>query len=66
MFIVAPKEKKNRLRDQLRRPAFRRLELDKKVRFLSYEAVDEIDQFFSESSAGLSVDIVLAKSEQAA
>lgn len=66
MFIVAPKEKKNRLRDQLRRPAFRRLELDKKVRFLSYEAIDEIDHFFSESSAGLSVDIVLAKSEQAA
>jgi hypothetical protein len=66
MFIVAPKEKKNRLRDQLRRPAFRRLELDKKVRFLSYEAIDEIDLFFSESSAGLSVDIVLAKSEQAA
>lgn len=66
MFIVAPKEKKSRLRDQLRRPAFRRLELDKKVRFLSYEAIDEIDHFFSESSAGLSVDIVLAKSEQAA
>lgn len=66
MFIVAPKSKKGRLRDQLRRPTFRKLKLDQKVRFLSYEAIDEIDGFFSESDAGLSVDIVLAKSEEAA
>jgi hypothetical protein len=66
MFIVAPREKKSRLRGQLLRPAFRRLELDKKVRFLSYEAIDEIDRFFSDSNAGLNVDIILAKSEQAA
>jgi len=66
MFIVAPKEKKGRLREQLRRPTFRRLELDKKVRFLSYEAVDEIDQFFSQASSGLNVDVVLARSEEAA
>ena len=66
MFIVAPKEKKARLRDQLRRPAFRRLELDRKVRFLSYEAIDEIDTFFAQSNAGLNVDVVLARSELAA
>ena len=66
MFIVAPKEKKGRLREQLRRPTFRRLELDKKVRFLSYEAIDEIDRFFSGSSSGMSVDLILSKSEQAA
>jgi hypothetical protein len=66
MFIVAPKEKKRRLREQLRRPTFKRLELDKKVRFLSYEAIDEIDQFFAGSSAGLNVDVILARSEQAA
>lgn len=66
MFIVAPKEKKGRLREQLRRPTFKRLELDKKVRFLSYEAIDEIDQFFASSSAGLNVDVILNKSEQAA
>jgi hypothetical protein len=65
MFIVAPKEKKGRLREQLRRPTFKRLELDKKVRFLSYEAIDEIDQFFSSSSAGLNVDVVVARSEPA-
>jgi hypothetical protein len=58
--------RKNRLREQLRRPAFKRLELDKKVRFLSYEAIDEIDDFFAASSSGLSVDLVLGKSEQVA
>jgi hypothetical protein len=42
------------------RPAFKRLEPHKRVCFLSYEAVDEIDQFFSESRSGLNVDIGLA------
>ncbi len=63
MFIVAPKDRKNRLREQLRRPAFKRLELDRKVRFLSYETIDEIDEFFSGSNSGLSVDLVAGKSE---
>jgi hypothetical protein len=63
MFIVAPKERKNRFREQLRRPAFKRLELDSKVRFLSYEAIDDIDNFFSGSDSGLSVDVIVAKSE---
>lgn len=65
MFIVAPQEKKGRLREQLRRPTFRRLELDKKVRFLSYETLDEIDRFFADANAGLSVELILGKSEHA-
>ena len=63
MFVVAPADRKNRLREQLRRPTFRRLELDKKVRFLSYERIEEIDAFFSASNTGLSVDLILGKSE---
>jgi len=66
MFIVAPREKKGRLRAQLRRPTFKRLELDRKVRFLSYEAIDEIDHFFANSSSGLNVEVILARSEEAA
>lgn len=66
MFVVAPTSRKNRLREQLRRPAFKRLGLDRKVRFLSYEAIDEIDSFFANSTSGLSVDVILAKSEEAA
>ncbi len=63
MFVVAPQERKNRLREQLRRPTFKQLGLDKKVRFLSYEMIDQIDEFFSSSDAGLNVDVVLSKSE---
>jgi hypothetical protein len=63
MFVVAPGSRKNRLREQLRRPTFKRLELDKKVRFLSYETINEIDTFFSGSNTGLNVDLVVGKSE---
>lgn len=63
MFIVAPESRKNRLREQLRRPAFKRLELDKKVRFLSYETVDQIDEFFEDKASGLTVDVIFGKSE---
>ncbi len=63
MFIVAPQDRKNRLREQLRRPAFKRLELDRKVRFLSYETIDQIDDFFSGSNSGLNVDLIVGRSE---
>ena len=63
MFVVAPTSKKNRLREQLRRPTFKRLELDRKVRFLSYEAIDEVDSFFAKSAAGLSIDTIVGRSE---
>lgn len=63
MFIVAPKDRKNRLREQLRRPAFKRLGLDRTVRFLAYETIDYIDEFFSDSDSGLNVDVIFNKSE---
>jgi hypothetical protein len=63
MFIVAPSERRNRVREQLLRPTFRRLELKEKVRFLSYEAVDEIDKFFAGASFGLTVNLVRSKAE---
>lgn len=63
MFVVAPASRKNRLREQLCRPTFKRLQLDRKVRFLSYERIREIDEFFSGSNSGLSVDLILGKSE---
>jgi hypothetical protein len=63
MFVVAPADRKNRLREQLRRPTFKQMELDRKVRFLAYEAIDDIDRFFADSSTGLSVDLVTGKSE---
>lgn len=63
MFVVAPRSRKNRLLQQLRRPTFRQLELHQKVRFLAYETINEIDEFFARDTAGLSVDLILGKSE---
>lgn len=63
MFIVAPAERRNRVREQLLRPVFRRLDLRDKVRFLPYETIDEIDRFFSTASSGLSVDLLRGKAE---
>jgi len=64
MFIVAPTERKNRVREQLTRPTFRQMNLCDKVKFLSYEAVDDIDKFFSGSSSGLNVDLIAGKAEK--
>src|SRR6185312_13225537 len=66
MFVVAPNTRKNRLREQLRRPVFQGMNLGSKVRFLSYERVQEIDAFFAWSNTGLSVDLVVGKSEMVA
>jgi hypothetical protein len=63
MFIVAPADRRNRVREQLLRPVFRRLDLRDKVRFLPYETIDEIDRFFSSASSGLSVELVQGKAE---
>lgn len=63
MFIVAPVERRNRVREQLMRPVFRRLELRDKVKFLPYEVVEDIDRFFASSSAGLSVEVLKGKAE---
>ena len=63
MFIVAPGERRQRVREQLARPSFRHLGIHEKVRYLSYERVNEIEEFFGEAETGLSVDVFRAKSE---
>lgn len=63
LFIVAPLSKKNRVFEQIKRPAFKRLGLDKEVRYLSYETIDGINKFFENSSSGLNVDLIVGKSE---
>jgi hypothetical protein len=63
MFIVAPGERRNRVREQLARPSFRHLGIHEKVRYLSYERINEIDEFFGDADSGLSVDVFRAKSE---
>ncbi len=43
--------------------AFKKLGIDKEVRYLSYETVEDIDKFFANSSSGLNVDLIIGKSE---
>ncbi len=64
LFIVAPQEKRNRLIEQLKRPIFRRLHLDQKVLYLSYDGVNEIDDFARNMDRGLNVDLIAAKAEK--
>jgi hypothetical protein len=64
MFIVAPSARRGRVQEQLSRPVFRHLHLSEKVRYLSYEAVEDVDEFFGEQSRGFSVDIFLGKAEK--
>jgi hypothetical protein len=63
LFVVAPLSKRNRLIEQIKRPTFRKLEFDRKVRYLSFEAVNEIDRFFEGSSSGLNIELLSGKSE---
>jgi hypothetical protein len=63
MFIVAPSERRNRVREQLFRPTFKHLRLADKVRYLSYERVQEISEFFGKTGKGLNVNVVVGKSE---
>ena len=64
MFIVAPSERRNRVWEQLSRPTFRHLHLAEKVRYLSYETVQEVDQFFGDEGKGLNVEVLVGKSEK--
>jgi len=64
LFIVAPREKRNQLVNQLSRPTFQKLRLDRKVRYLPYEAVDEIHRFFEGRDRGVSVDVIVDRSEE--
>lgn len=63
LFLVAPLVKKNRVFEQVKRPSFKRLGLDKEVRYLSYEKVDEISSFFESANSGLNVDVLIGRSE---
>jgi hypothetical protein len=64
MFIVAPGARRSRVEEQLSRPVFRHLRLGDKVRYLSYEAVDEVEEFFGDAGRGVNVDVFVGKSEK--
>jgi hypothetical protein len=63
LFIVAPLSKRNRFIEQIKRPTFRKIDFDKKVRYISFESLNEVDKFFESSTSGLNVDLLVGKSE---
>ena len=63
LFIVAPIGKRNRVIEQIKRPTFKTFNFENKVRYLSYEVLDEVDKFFENSTSGLNVDLLVGKSE---
>jgi hypothetical protein len=63
LFIVAPYERRNRVIEQVKRPTFRRMDFEKKVKFLSYEVLSDIDNFFQDSDSGVNVELLAGRAE---
>ena len=63
LFIVAPFSQRNRLKEQINRPTFKKMDFGQKVRYLSYEKVNEIDKLFEKSSSGLNTELLYGISE---
>lgn len=66
-FIVANRERKNKVFEQLRRPTFSNnyLSLDRIVKFLSYDSVRELDQNFKGEQTGFDIDWLIKMAESA-
>ncbi len=63
LIIVAPSSRRNQVAEQIRRPTFKKLDFKSKVRYLSYESLNEIYDFFDNSSSGLNIDVLTGKAE---
>lgn len=68
LFIVANRERKNKVFEQLRRPTFSNdyLALDKIVKFLSYDSVRDLDESFKKEQMGFDVSWLADKAEAVA
>jgi len=67
LFIVANRERKNKVFEQLRRPTFANdyLSLNRAVKFLSYDNVRNLDERFKDQQPGFNLDWLLKESESA-
>lgn len=65
LFIVADRNKKNKVFNQLRRPTFSNeyLALDKVVNFLSYDSIRNLDVTIKEVEVGFNIDWLLKEAE---
>jgi hypothetical protein len=63
LFLVAPDERRNRVREQLTRPTFKHLKIAERVRFLPYSKVDAISEFFGDGK-GVTVEVFSDRAEK--
>ena len=65
LFIVADRERRNKVFEQLARPTFSNdyLSLDRIVKFLSYDSIRELDEEFKADQVTMNVDWILQRAE---
>lgn len=63
LIIVAPEDRRARVRDQVERPTFKRVNFGSDVRFLPYESVDEVDALVEKDTEQITRETVLSKAE---
>jgi hypothetical protein len=64
MFIVAPRDRKPNVFEQLERPTFKFFNMDKDVAFLSYDIIRELDDKFSGKNLGFTEEILSKAAER--
>lgn len=65
LFIIASRDRKNKVFEQLKRPTFSNdyLSLDRAVKFLSYDTIRDIDENFKKEYIGFNIDWLTSRSE---
>lgn len=65
LFIVASRERKNKVFEQLRRPTFSNdyLALDRAVKYLSYDTIRSLDDNLKEEHYGFNIDWLTREAE---
>jgi hypothetical protein len=68
LFIVANRERKNKVFEQLRRPTFSdsHLSLDHAVKFISYDSIRKLDENMKEEQIGFNLDWLMQEAESVA
>ena len=66
LFIVAPRERKQKVFNELQRPTFAHpyLNLDKVVKYLSYDSIRNLDETIKENPTRFDIDWLLKEAEE--
>ncbi|MDA1316415.1 MAG: hypothetical protein O3B87_00145 [bacterium] len=62
LIIVAPEERREKVRRQVTRPTFNAMKFNRLVKFLSYEMIDEVDKFTAKNTS-VNSSVLLERAE---